>query len=112
MINKTAYAALEGTMQILRDMLTVDEATDLGSQLPLLIRGTYYTNWDPSETPIDLNKSDFVSRVHAHLGNNPDIEPTETVQKVFDFLKGKITPGEIEDVKAQLPEDIKKLWET
>lgn len=109
---QTAYTALEGTIQILRDMLTVEEATDLGAQLPLLLRGTYYTNWNPSETPLDLNKSSFVSRVHAHLGNDPDIEPTETVQNVFEFLKTKITPGEIQDVKSQLPKDIKTLWET
>lgn len=109
---QTAYTALEGTIQILRDMLTVEEATDFGSQLPLLLRGTYYTNWDPSKTPIDINKSSFISRVHAHLGNNPDIEPNETVKNVFDFLKTKITPGQIQDVKAQLPEDIKRLWDT
>ncbi|HMA83548.1 MAG TPA: DUF2267 domain-containing protein [Candidatus Thermoplasmatota archaeon] len=109
---QTSYDALSGTLQIIRDMLTIEEATDFGSQLPLILRGTYYTNWNPSNTPIDLDKSAFVNRVHSHLGTNPDIKPNETAQKVLDFLNKKITKGEITDIKAQLPNDIQNFWET
>lgn len=108
---KTAYTALEGTLQLIRDMLTVEEATDFGSQLPLVLRGTYYSNWDPSGTPKTIDKSNFVSKVHAHLGNNPDIEPNVTVRKILDVINKKISEGEVSDVKAQLPEEIQKYWE-
>jgi len=109
---QASYTALGGTLQIIRDMLTIEEATDFGSQLPLILRGAYYSNWNPSNTPIDLDKSAFVSRVHSHLGNNPDVKPNETVQKVLDFLNKKITNGEIMDIRAQLPNDIQHFWET
>jgi uncharacterized protein (DUF2267 family) len=46
-----AYAALRAVLHTLRDRLTVDEAAQLGAQLPLVIRGIYYENWDPSDTP-------------------------------------------------------------
>jgi len=107
----TTYTALEGTLQLIRDMLTVEEATDFGSQLPLVLRGTYYSNWDPSKTPKTMKRSDFVSKVHAHLGNNPDIEPNSTVRKILHIIDKKISEGEISDVKAQLPDEIKKYWE-
>ncbi|MBS3748234.1 MAG: DUF2267 domain-containing protein [Candidatus Thermoplasmatota archaeon] len=41
---QTSYDALSDTLQIIRNMLTIEEATDFGSQLPLILRGTYYTN--------------------------------------------------------------------
>lgn len=107
---KQAYTALEGTLQQIRDMLTVEEATDFGSQLPLILRGTYYSNWDPSDTPKTMKRSNFVSRVHAHLQNNPDIEPNQTVQKILNVIERKISEGEISDIKAQLPDKIKKYW--
>jgi uncharacterized protein (DUF2267 family) len=107
----TTYTVLEGTLQLIRDMLTVEEATDFGSQLPLVLRGTYYSNWDPSKTPKTMKRSDFVSKVHAHLGNNPDIEPNSTVRKILHIIDKKISEGEISDVKAQLPDEIKKYWE-
>lgn len=106
------YTALEATLHLIRDMLTVEEATDFGSQLPLILRGSYYTNWDPSETPISIDKSTFVSRVHAYLDNDPDIEPSVAVRRILQFMNKKITEGEIGDVKAQLPEDIQDFWKT
>ncbi len=107
---QNSYNALEGTLRVLRDMLTIEEATDFGAQLPLILRGTYYTNWDPSNKPIRIDKPTFVSKVHSHMKNNPDIDPHATVLKVFSFLNKKIVNGELKDVRAQLPEDIKNMW--
>ncbi len=110
--DQEAYTALEGTLHLIRDMLTIEEATDLGSQLPLILKGSYYSNWNPSRTPIHLDKSSFVSKVHAVLGNNPDVEPTITVKKIFNFIDTKITDGQVKHIKDNLPEDIKQLWDT
>ena len=45
-----AYHALRAVLQALRDRLTIDEATHLASQLPMLIRGFY---WGSRRLPID-----------------------------------------------------------
>jgi uncharacterized protein (DUF2267 family) len=37
-----AYLALRTVLHELRDHLTTEEATDLGAQLPMLVRGFYY----------------------------------------------------------------------
>jgi len=43
-----AYLALRSVLHSLRDRLTIEEATDLGAQLPILVRGFYYDAWNPS----------------------------------------------------------------
>jgi uncharacterized protein (DUF2267 family) len=45
-----AYLALRTVLHALRDRLPVEEATHLGAQLPMLIRGFYYENY-PSISP-------------------------------------------------------------
>lgn len=37
-----AYHALRGVLFALRDRLTVEEAVDLASQMPALVRGVYF----------------------------------------------------------------------
>ena len=43
-----AYRALRAVLHTLRDRLTVDVAAKLAAQLPTLIRGVYYEDWDPA----------------------------------------------------------------
>ncbi len=39
------YFALRTVLHALRDRLTVEEAVQLGAQLPMLVRGFYYEGW-------------------------------------------------------------------
>ncbi|MFZ5955212.1 MAG: DUF2267 domain-containing protein [Nanoarchaeota archaeon] len=105
-----AYHALKGILVELRNKLELDEIAELSAQLPIIIRGIYFDGWNPSSKPIKYSKSEFVSRVHAHMQNNPEIDPTEIVQKTFIFLSKKISEGEVNDIKSNLPKKIKELW--
>ena len=40
-----AYLALRTVLHTLRDRLTIEEAVQLGAQLPMLVRGFYYEGW-------------------------------------------------------------------
>ena len=42
-----SLAVLRAVLHHLRDRLTLEEAVDLGAQLPTLIRGIYYEGWQP-----------------------------------------------------------------
>ncbi len=105
-----AYTALCAVLQILRDRLTSAEATHLGAQLPLIIKGIYYDKWKIKDKPEPIDKMTFTSRVHAQFNNNPEINPTNIILSVFRTIKKQITPGELEDVKSNLPDEIKQLF--
>jgi len=104
------YTALRATLQQLRNRLTIEEATDFAAQLPLILKGVFYDGWNPSKTPEKIDKTAFLNRIHAHLNNNPNINPDLTVRIIFLTLKDHITGGEIDHVRNVLPKDIASLW--
>ena len=107
-----AYHALRAVLQALRDRLTVEEASHLASQLPMLIRGFYYEGWSPSKTPTAEHKrEDFLVRVAEQFANDPTADVEEITRAVFKVMSKHITPGEIRDVKGTLPKTLRELWD-
>jgi uncharacterized protein (DUF2267 family) len=109
---RRAYRALAAVLHALRDRLTIDEAAQLGAQLPILVRGLYYDRWHhPAGKPERLrHKEEFLTLVAAGLEGAGPIEPEEATRTVFAVLESHIAPGEIEDVKSTLPADLRELW--
>lgn len=105
-----AYSVLRAVLHQLRDRLTVEEAVDLGAQLPLIVRGIYFEGWQPSHVPEKVRtKRKFLDGVTMKL--LPHRNPPETaVRDVFALLAHHCDPGEVADVIAQLPSEIKELW--
>ncbi len=105
------HRMLRAVLIALRDRMTVEEATDLGAQLPMLIRGFYYEGWNPSKTPTgERDLQAFLNRVSQNLVLAVDGDPEEVTRAVFNLLQNHVTAGEIGDVKANLPKDIQPLW--
>jgi uncharacterized protein (DUF2267 family) len=78
--SQQAYRVLRAVLVALRDRLTVEEATDFGAQLPMLIRGFYYEGWNPSKTPTnERDQASFLNRVSENLtpidGDPPECQP-------------------------------------
>ena len=109
---RRAYHVLTAVLHALRDRLTVDEAAQLGAQLPILVRGLYYDQWHhPSGKPERLrHKEEFLAAVETELDDIGPINPENATRAVFSVLEHHIAPGEIEDVKATLPTHIRELW--
>jgi uncharacterized protein (DUF2267 family) len=106
-----AYLALRATLHALRDRLTVDEATHLGAQLPMLIRGFYYEGWSPAGKPIkERHKEEFCAHVKEYFKKEEDIDAEKIVRGVFKVLAKRITEGEIEDIMHILPPELRALW--
>ena len=107
-----AYLAFRCTLHALRDRMTVEEVAQLAAQLPMLMRGFYYEGWDPTGKPLKLRtREEFLERVAQELnvrGNGLDPEPL--ARAVFAVLDERLTDGEIEDLKASLPEKIREIW--
>lgn len=105
-----AYTALHAVLQTLRDRLTVDEAAQLGAQLPMLIRGIYYEGWKPAAMPgRQRSKAEFLGRIAHRLGN-ADLHPEQACRAVFELLQRKISAGEIMDVQQMMHHTLRELW--
>ncbi len=112
---KRAYKALREVLHTLRDALTVEEATDLAAQLPMLVKGIYYDGWNPTGKPIRMHTAEqFVSAVNKSF---PDpelseyIDPEDITRAVFKVISSHVSAGEIKDIVASLPEKIRELWD-
>jgi uncharacterized protein (DUF2267 family) len=105
-----AYAVLRAVLHQLRDRLTVEEAADLGAQLPLIVRGIYFEGWRPAHVPEKVRtRQKFLDGVIMKLLPHR-IAPEPAVRDVFALLAHHCDPGEIADVIEQLPADLKELW--
>jgi uncharacterized protein (DUF2267 family) len=106
-----AYRLLKAVLHGLRDWLQLNEIADLGAQLPGLLRGAYYEQWRPAITPVKRRtKEDFMARVDESFKQDPLPNTAQAVMAVFELLSKKITPGEVEDVRNALPEELRIIW--
>jgi uncharacterized protein (DUF2267 family) len=107
-----ALLALRGGLHALRDRLALDEAVQLGAQLPMLIRGLYYEGWSPRHTPVKVRtREEFLRLVERPFGNfDATLDPEEVARAVFDLLARSVSTGEIDDVRGSLPDAIEALW--
>jgi uncharacterized protein (DUF2267 family) len=106
-----AHMALKATLHALRDQLSIEEAAQLGAQLPTIIRGFYYEGWRPAPRPDRAESWEaFMRPVYLAVCQNGEWTPEEAVSAVFDILSRHVSSGEIDDVIAQLPRDIRLLW--
>jgi uncharacterized protein (DUF2267 family) len=105
-----AYKVLRAVLHQLRDRLTVEEAADFGAQLPLMVRGLYFEHWRPHKVPRKIrSKTVFLDELSAEV--LPHTYPVDwAVSTVFGLLARHCDPGEIDDLKGQLPDEIKELW--
>ncbi len=105
------YHALRAVLFALRDRLTVDEASDLSAQLPMLIRGIFYEGFRPSTMPQKIRSQDeFLAKINEHLHNIRPLGAEEAARAVFRVIERHIPGGELNEVKQMLPPEIRSLF--
>ena len=108
---QSAYAALRSVLHALRDRMSVDEAAQLGAQLPMLLRGVYYEGWHPAGKPLkERHKAQFFDHVRQEIRRDGNFDPEPVVEAVFELLANRISTGEIDDIKGLLPAELRALW--
>jgi uncharacterized protein (DUF2267 family) len=108
---REAYRVLRGFLHALRDRLPVDEAAQLGAQLPMLVRGLYYEGWDPSRAPRKMRAEEFVEAFAGQAALRPSQEPGPALRAAACVWRRHISEGEVVDVLSTLPEDVRRLLE-
>ncbi len=104
---KRATAAV---LHALRDRLTMDEADQVFAQLPTELKEVWGEGEEPEREPIKMSREEFSERVMRDAGFPSRRETLWMILAVFAALKEQISPGEAEDVMAQLPKDLKEIW--
>jgi uncharacterized protein (DUF2267 family) len=108
---KLAWHVLGAVLRSIRDRVPINLAAHLGAQLPLLVRGTYYDRWRPSEAPQTWRSAEeFLAIVSAELSSVQPVNVLEAARAVFRVLNHHVDPGQVEKVKHALPEEVQALW--
>lgn len=109
---RDAYRVLKAVLHALRDRSTVEESSQLASQLPELIRGAFYENWRPARTPERYRDAGaFLDRVRDHAGLAGETEASFAVSAVMTVLRRHVSTGELDDVLATMPSPVRELLE-
>jgi uncharacterized protein (DUF2267 family)/CBS domain-containing protein len=106
-----AWKVLSTVLQKLRDRLPLPLAAHLGAQLPLLIRGAYYDQFEPAKLPVPCDYEEFVAEVDEWLADTTPIDPEDAIAAVFALLSRHISAGQIIKVQDALPEELRAFWQ-
>lgn len=105
-----AYRVLRAFLHALRDRLGINEAAQLAAQLPELIRGIYYEGWVPARTPIKYRNADeFLRRIADEALLKGETEASFACTAAARVLHRHVSEGEMNDVLAVLPEELRAL---
>ena len=109
---QVAWKVLSTVLHKLRDRLPIELSAHLGAQLPLLVRGVYYGQFEPGRQPSDWETSeDFTAEVAKWLSDIRPVDPDEAIRAVFGVLNRHISEGQIAKVRNSLPKAVRRLWE-
>ncbi|HKX92373.1 MAG TPA: DUF2267 domain-containing protein [Sphingomicrobium sp.] len=108
-----AWKVLSVVLQKLRDRLPLPLAAHLGAQLPLLVRGVYYDQFEPGRMLNERRSRDeFVAEVHDALSDTRPVNPDQAIRCVFGVLSRHISEGQVRKICDALPHGLKQLWPT
>lgn len=111
---RTAYLALRAVLHLIRDRLPLPEAVSLGAQLPMLIRGIYYEGWRPhADASRARHVEEYLGLVERGLdGARVKLHPQHVVDAVFEQLRARLSPDDIERMVPAMPAGLRLLFTT
>jgi uncharacterized protein (DUF2267 family) len=109
---QVAWRVLGVVLHKLRDRLPLELAVHLGAQLPLLVRGVYYDQFDPKVLPAGWSSmDDLVDEIASWLSDTRPVNAKAAVDAVLEVLSRYIPPGQIVKVQNALPRQVRQSWE-
>ncbi len=106
-------------LHALRNRLMPEEFLDLIAQLPMCIKAVAIDGWKIDKTPEKIKHVDeWVEEVWNEDGRvaprdfGSREEAKEAIKAVLRVIKRHVSEGEIKDVEAELPEELKEFIES
>jgi uncharacterized protein (DUF2267 family) len=94
------------TLETLAECLTGEEPRHLADQLPEEIGRFLLSNSGQDR----MSLQEFFNRISERTGANPP-DAAFHARAVVDVLQDAVSKGEIDDVRAQLPEDLQMIFD-
>jgi len=107
---QVAWKVLSIVLHKLRDRMPVGLSAHLSAELPLLVRGIYYDQFEPAKQPTDWELEEFIHEVSKWPSDIRPVDPREAVRTVFSVLSRHIPRGQIAKVQGALPADLRAFW--
>ena len=106
---------LSAVLHGLREVISTEESLQLIAQLPMFLKAVYVNGWSGHKKQrirslvefIDLiNRFDGVTSVHDF---GSDEETIKYIKTTFLILRKYVSFGELEDIRTELPKELKSL---
>lgn len=102
--------ASAAVLRALRDRLTPEEGEQAAAQLPRALKALWHGGAPRPQRPQRMHRREFVERVRREAALRSARRAELVVDAVFAELKAQLSPGEADDIEAQLPRDLKTVW--
>lgn len=104
-----SYQVLRAVLRALRDRLEPDVAAHVAAQLPVLVRGIFYEEWDPSKTPVRMSLSEFLARVERDAALKGTSAAEDAARAVMAVCWDELGQGTMDHLISVLPSDFAVL---
>ena len=109
---QVAWKVLSVVLHKLRDRLPIGLAAHLGAQLPLLVRGVYYDQFEPARMPGECRTpEEFTAEVAEWLADIRPVDPDDAIAAVFAVLNRHLSEGQLGKVRNALPKGLRMVWD-
>ncbi len=103
-----ADSAIRSVLLALTDIISHDEAHDMASELPKEYKELVQSRLREGQPVQKASWGNLVSRVQSDLDLETPEGAEQVIRGVFSVLKDAVSPGELEDVLAELPLDLRE----
>jgi uncharacterized protein (DUF2267 family) len=108
---RVAWRVLGAVLRTLRDRLPPGLGAHLGAELPLLVRGAYYDQYQPARLPLRIRDPDaFLQRAKEELGDIRPVDPRVAVGAVLALLDDHLPAQQCLKLRHALPGSLRELW--
>ena len=111
----TVYHATKAVLQTTRDRLPFEEVVHFSANLPLIMKGMLMDGYDIRNKPVKMRSvEEFFEYVQQYYDaqRRDIIRADDVVRAVVAVLNRRMGGGEMQKVAANLPEKIRRLFES
>lgn len=108
---------LKAVLHAIRNHLTVEESVQMLSQLPLFLKSIFVDKWSIKATKNRVKHlDDFYKEVQDVNKQTSQLDfphindASEATEIVLHMLRRYVSPGEMEDMKAVMPKNLKVIF--